>query len=378
MALEIRPVETRKEILAFVDFPIDLYKGCKNYVPTFRMDEIGYFDTRNNPVSEGCDYKGFLAYKDGRLAGRIAALIQPLANQKTGEKSARFTRFDCIDDEEAAAALFGAAEAWAAGRGMEAIHGPLGFNDTDREGIMIFGFDQAGTYVEQYNYDYYPRLVEACGYTKEYDWIEYKIFQAEASMEKVERVALHLMERYKLKKLEIRNKSRFFDEYADQLFDIIDEAYAPLHGTVPLSIKLRRALIGQFKMFLRTDFFIAVADENGRIAGFGFAFPSYTTAMNKSRGRLFPTGIFRLLYATWKPRVADLGLIGVRNEYLDKGVSAFMLKFLIDQMKKFNVDYCESNLLLEDNFRIHNFLKYLKKELHKKRRCYCKTLLPLR
>jgi hypothetical protein len=205
------------------------------------------------------------------------------------------------------------------------------------------------------NYDYYPRLVEAAGFEKEFDWLEYKIFRADASFEKVERVAKLVMARSKLKKLEIKNKNKFFDEYADQLFDIIDEAYAPLRGTVPLSIKLRRSLIGQFKMFLRIDFFIAVADEHGRIAGFGFAFPSYSKAMNKSR-------------------VADLGLIGVRNEYLDKGVSAFMLKFLIDQMNKFKVDYCESNLLLEDNFRIQNFLKYLNKEYHKRRRCYIKRL----
>jgi hypothetical protein len=374
MSVEIRPVRTKKEILIFVDFPINLYRGNTHYVPTFRMDEIGYFDTRNNPVSEGCDYQGFLAYKDGKIAGRIAGIIQPLYNQKTGEKSARFSRFDSIDDTEVALALFRAAEDWAREKGMELIHGPLGFNDTDREGIMVFGFDQMGTYVEQYNYDYYPRLVEAAGFEKEYDWLEYKIFQAEASMEKVERVSKLIMDRYKLKKLEIKNKNKFFDKYADQLFDIIDEAYAPLHGTVPLSIKLRRSLIGQFKMFLRIDFFIAVADEHGRIAGFGFAFPSYSKAMNKSKGRLFPLGIFRLLYATWNPRVADLGLIGVRNEYLDKGVSAFMLKFLVDQMNRFNVDYCESNLLLEDNFRIHNFLKYLKKEYHKRRRCYIKRL----
>jgi hypothetical protein len=239
---------------------------------------------------------------------------------------------------------------------------------------MVFGFDQMGTYVEQYNYDYYPRLAEAAGFEKEYDWLEYKIFQAEASMDKVERVAKLIMDRHKLKKLEIKNKNKFFDEYADQLFDIIDEAYAPLHGTVPLSTKLRRSLIGQFKMFLRIDFFVAVVDEHDRIIGFGFAFPSYSKAMNQSKGRLFPLGIFRLLYATWNPHVADLGLIGVRNEYLDKGVSAFMLKFLVDQMNRFNVDYCESNLLLEDNFRIHNFLKYLKKEYHKRRRCYIKRL----
>jgi hypothetical protein len=374
MGVEVKPVRTKKDIRAFVDFPIKLYRGIKNYVPTFRMDEIGYFDTQNNPVSEGCDYQGFLAYRDGRIAGRIGGIIQPLYNRKTGERCARFSRFDSIDDTEVALALFRAAEDWAKAKGMNLIRGPLGFNDTDREGIMIFGFDQAGTYVEQYNYDYYPRLVEAAGFEKEFDWIEYKIFQAEASFEKVERVARLVMDRYRLKKIEIKNKNKFFDEYADQLFDIIDEAYAPLRGTVPLSIKLRRSLIGQFKMFLRLDFFIAVADEQGRIVGFGFAFPSYTTAMNKSKGRLFPFGIFRLLYATWKPRVADLGLIGVRNEYLDKGVSAFMLKFLIDQMNKFHIAYCESNLLLEDNFRIQNFLKYMKKEYHKRRRCYLKRL----
>jgi GNAT superfamily N-acetyltransferase len=339
------------------------------------MDEINYFDTKNDPVSEGCDYQGFLAYLDGKLAGRIAGIIQPLYNIKTGEKNARFSRFDSIDDERVARALFEAVVNWAKEKGMDTIHGPLGFNDTDREGIMIWGFDQMGTYVEQYNHDYYPHLVEASGFEKEFDWIEYKIFQAESSMEKVDRVAQLVMKRYKLKKLEIKNKNKFFDKYADQLFDIIDEAYEDLRGTVPLSIKLRRSLISQFKMFLRLDFFIAVADENDRIVGFGFAFPSYSTALNKSKGRLLPLGIFRLLYATWRPRVADLGLIGVRNEYLDKGVSAFMLKFLIDQMKRFNVDYCETNLLLEDNYRIQNFLKHMKKEYHKRRRCYIKHLV---
>jgi hypothetical protein len=382
MSIDIKMVGTKNDIREFVDFPEKLYRGNKNYVPPFRMDEIGYFDTKNDPISEGCDYQGFLAYLDGKVAGRVAVIIQPLYNIKTGEKSARFSRFDSIDNTDVALALFRAAENWAKEKGMDTIRGPLGFNDTDREGIMIFGFDQMGTYVEQYNYDYYPRLVEAAGFEKEFDWIEYKIFQAEnsaensaePSLEKVDRVAKLVMERNKLKKLEIKNKNKFFDKYADQLFDIIDEAYADLRGTVPLSIKLRRSLIGQFKMFLRLDFFIAIADEHDRIIGFGFAFPSYSTALNKSKGRLFPLGIFRLLYATWKPRVADLGLIGVRNEYLDKGVSAFMLKFIIDQMNKFNIDYCETNLLLEDNYRIQNFLKYLKKEYHKRRRCYIKNI----
>ncbi len=372
--IEIKEVKTKKDKKMFVDFPTKLYEGCKQYVHPLRMDELNLFSEKNVSY-EDCDTIYFLAYKDGKVVGRIAGIEQRIYNQKVNEKRIRFTRFDAINDVEVAKALFDAVEDWARKKGMDIVHGPLGFNDLDREGMLIEGFDELATFEEQYNYPYYPELLEKCGYQKEVDWLEYKIFPTYGEREKrVEALADKVLKRYNLKIAKGKNKKKFIEKYKQGIFEVIDEAYGDLHGVVPYTDKLRDQIINQFKMFISLDFIVTIVDENDRVVAFGFGIPSLSKAVQKSKGRLTPLGIARLLYSVKHPKILDFALIGIRKQYLNKGLPAIVLNYIMKSLPKFKIEHCETNLNLEYNIPIQNQWKNFDHIQHKRRRCYIKYL----
>lgn len=371
--IEIIEVKTKKEIREFVDFPTKLYKGVKQYVHPLRFDEINNFNPKKNASLEECDVQLFLAKQDGKIVGRIAGIIQRSYNKKVGQTRCRFSRFDAINDIEVAHALFGAVENWAKEQGMNIVHGPLGFNDLDREGMLIEGFDEIATFEEQYNFPYYKDLLEACGYEKETDWLEYKIFPSPLD-ERTDRIADMVLKRYNLRVVQEKSKKKFLKKYGDQLFEVIDQAYAPLHGTVPLSESVRAQILEQFELILSLKFFIAIVDENDRVIAFGFALPSLAKAVNKSKGKMLPAGIFRMLHAIKKPQVVDLALVGIRPEYQGKGVNAIIMRFMANSIKKNHIQFCETNLNLEDNIKIQQQWKLFNHSQHKRRRCFIKKL----
>ena len=371
--IEIIEVKTKKEIREFVDFPTKLYKGVKQYVHPLRFDEINNFNPKKNASLEECDVQLFLAKQDGKIVGRIAGIIQRSYNKKVGQTRCRFSRFDAINDVEVAHALFGAVENWAKEQGMNIVHGPLGFNDLDREGMLIEGFDEIATFEEQYNFPYYKDLLEACGYEKETDWLEYKIFPSPLD-ERTDRIADMVLKRYNLRVVQEKSKKKFLKKYGDQLFEVIDQAYAPLHGTVPLSESVRAQILEQFELILSLKFFIAIVDENDRVIAFGFALPSLAKAVNKSKGKMLPAGIFRMLHAIKKPQVVDLALVGIRPEYQGKGVNAIIMRFMANSIKKNHIQFCETNLNLEDNIKIQQQWKLFNHSQHKRRRCFIKKL----
>lgn len=371
--IEIIEVKTKKEIREFVDFPTKLYKGVKQYVHPLRFDEINNFNPKKNASLEECDVQLFLAKQDGKIVGRIAGIIQRSYNKKVGQTRCRFSRFDAINDVEVARALFGAVENWAREQGMNIVHGPLGFNDLDREGMLIEGFDEVATFEEQYNFPYYKDLLEACGYEKETDWLEYKIFPSPLD-ERTDRIADMVLKRYNLRVVQEKSKKKFLKKYGDQLFEVIDQAYAPLHGTVPLSESVRAQILEQFELILSLKFFIAIVDENDRVIAFGFALPSLAKAVNKSKGKMLPAGIFRMLRAIKKPQIVDLALVGIRPEYQGKGVNAIIMRFMANSIKKNHIQFCETNLNLEDNIKIQQQWKLFNHSQHKRRRCFIKKL----
>ena len=371
--IEIIEVKTKKEIREFVDFPTKLYKGVKQYVHPLRFDEINNFNPKKNASLEECDVQLFLAKQDGKIVGRIAGIIQRSYNKKVGQTRCRFSRFDAINDIEVAHALFGAVENWAKEQGMNIVHGPLGFNDLDREGMLIEGFDEIATFEEQYNFPYYKDLLEACGYEKETDWLEYKIFPSPLD-ERTDRIADMVLKRYNLRVVQEKSKKKFLKKYGDQLFEVIDQAYAPLHGTVPLSESVRAQILEQFELILSLKFFIAIVDDNDRVIAFGFALPSLAKAVNKSKGKMLPAGIFRMLHAIKKPQVVDLALVGIRPEYQGKGVNAIIMRFMANSIKKNHIQFCETNLNLEDNIKIQQQWKLFNHSQHKRRRCFIKKL----
>ncbi|MBO6262710.1 MAG: GNAT family N-acetyltransferase [Clostridia bacterium] len=371
--VEIREVKTRKEIREFIEFPLNLYRDCPYFVPPLYGDEKKLFG-KNYVYCDQAEAVYYNAYRDGEIVGRISGILQKAANKKWAQKRVRFTRFDSIDDEEVSNALFNAVERWAKERGMEEIVGPLGFSDLEREGLLIEGFDQLSTFEEQYNYDYYPKLVEKYGFTKEVDWVERKLRAPEKVDERIPKIAEMMMRRYNLHIGESKNTSDFLKRYGDAFFEILDTTYVDIYGSVPFTPSMKKMLIDNFKLIIDTRYVAVILDENGRVVCFGLCFPSIAKAVQKSGGRLTPAAIVRLLRNIKNPKVIDLGLIGVLPEYARKGISSTLIWAVMKMLKSGNIEYAETNLNLEDNLSIQNQWKIFDAVLHKRRRAYVKKI----
>lgn len=372
--IEIKEVKTKKDIKKFVDFPTKLYRGVKQYVHPLRGDELNLFNENKNVSFEDCDAIYFLAYKDGELAGRICGLVQKRYNEKVNENRVRFTRFDSVNDVEVAKALFEAVENWAKEMGMDIVHWPMGFNDLDREGMLIEGFDEIATFEEQYNFDYYKDLMIACGYAKEVDWLEFNLVIPQKIDDKVLRVSELVKKRYELRLADKNSKSKFIKKYKEGIFKVIDEAYGDLYGVVPYTPKVRDQIIAQFKLFINMDFMSVIVDKDNNVVAFGFAIPSLSEAINACEGRLTPSGLIKLLKAIRKPTQLDLALIAVKPEYQSKGVTALIFTEMLTSFIKRGITNCETNLNLEDNIKIQLLWKDFEHRQHKRRRSWIKHL----
>ncbi len=372
--IEIVEVKNKKDRKKFIDFPTKLYKGVKQYVHPLRMSEFELFNPKKNVSFEDCDVVYYLAYKDGEVVGRIAGILQKLYNKKSNEKRVRFTRFDCINDKEVAKALLSSVENWAKKMGMNIVHGPMGFNDLDREGLLVEGFDEVATFEEAYNFAYYKDLIENCGYQKEVDWVEFNIIMPSEVDEKTSRVADLVKQRYHLKNAEKTSKKAFIKKYAKQIFKLLDDAYGPLYGVVPYTDKLRKQIIDQFKLFISLDYMSLIVDENDEPIAWGFAIPSLSEVINKCEGRLTLKSIFQILKAVKKPSQLDLALIAVKPGWHSKGVPALIMREMIQSFIKHKIKSCETNLNLEDNLHIIQLWKNYEHRQHKRRRAYVKYL----
>lgn len=372
--IEIVEVKNKKDRKKFIDFPTKLYKGVKQYVHPLRMSEFELFNPKKNVSFEDCDVVYYLAYKDGEVVGRIAGILQKLYNKKSNEKRVRFTRFDCINDKEVAKALLSSVENWAKKMGMNIVHGPMGFNDLDREGLLVEGFDEVATFEEAYNFAYYKDLIENCGYQKEVDWVEFNIIMPSEVDEKTSRVADLVKQRYHLKNAEKTSKKAFIKKYAKQIFKLLDDAYGPLYGVVPYTDKLRKQIIDQFKLFISLDYMSLIVDENDEPIAWGFAIPSLSEVINKCEGRLTLKSIFQILKAVKKPSQLDLALIAVKPGWHSKGVPALIMREMVQSFIKHKIKSCETNLNLEDNLHIIQLWKNYEHRQHKRRRAYVKYL----
>lgn len=351
-----------------------MYRNNPCFVPPLYGEEKKIF-RRNSDYSDTCVSEFFLAVRDGKTVGRIQAICQMAANEKNGTRRIRFTRFDSIDDTEVAKALFDAVEAWARARGMDTVCGPLGYSDLEREGLLIEGFDQLSTFEEQYNAPYYARLIEACGYRKEVDWFERKIYLPDNfDPEKSKKLSDYILNRYRLHYANFTDKNEVIRKYADDFIAAVDDSYAALYGTVPFTENMKKSLLKNFDTIIDVRFVRILLDENDRVAAFGVAFPSVGAALAHTDGRLTPRTLLRLLKALRKPRVIDFGLVGVSRDYRHLGIGALALNDIYEMMHGAGIEYAETNLCLEDNLPIHELWKHFRTEHHKTRRSYCKTL----
>lgn len=371
--IEVKEVTSKKMQKEFLNFPNELYSNCHYYVPPLEGDEKQIFSPKYY-YYENSEAVYFNAYKDGKMAGRVSGIIQKQANEKNNEKRARFTRFDCIDDQEVANALFKVVEDWAISKGMDTICGPLGFSDLERLGMLVKGFREYATFEEAYNYEYYPTLVENCGYEKEVDWLEFKIFAPREMDEKMKRLSEIALKRYKLHVPEIKDVGKFIKKYKNQIFDLVDETYADLYGTVPFTQGMIDNIVSQFKLVIKPKNLIVVCDEQDNVVAFGLGMPALGEAVKKSKGKLNLAGVVRLLSAINKPVVCDLALIGIKPEYQNSGIAAILMERMFNQMISMNLEHVETNFCLENNTKIQRIWELFEREQHKTRRAYVKKL----
>lgn len=369
----VRQVKTSRDIREFIEFPLRLYKTCPWFVPPLYGDEKKLLRSGGN--SEIAESVFYLAEKDGKTAGRIHGLIQKQYNQIHGTAQMRFTRFDAIEDEEVAQALFAAVENWGRQRGMHTVCGPLGFSDMDREGLLVEGFEENSTFEEQYNYEYYGRLLEGVGFRKDVDWVESELRMPEKRNEMLRRVAQRTLQMHKLHVASTdMSKRAYIAKYREGFFECLDECYSKLYGTVPITKQAQDEIVDQFMLLINKKYLVFICDEQERVVAFGLCFPSMGDALKKSGGRLTPAALCRLLKAVRKPKTIDLALVAVRPEYQNTGINAVILNDLLDVLEQGEVETCETNLNLETNTAVQAQWKYFSARQHKRRRAYIKEI----
>lgn len=368
--IKVTSLAQRRE---FVKFPLRLYKNCPQFVPPLYGDEMKIFSEKN-AYADTCESVFFLAERNGKTVGRIQGIIQNQSNELHNEKRLRFSRFDCINDTCVAASLFGALEKWGLEKGLDTVCGPLGYSDLEREGLLIEGFDELSTFEEQYNYGYYPSLIEACGYSKEIDWLEFQLKAPKERNEMLSRVAQRALELSKLHVVNSDNMSKkeYIDKYKDGVFECIDLCYRHLYGTVPFTESMKKQLIDQFMLVINKKYLIVICDENERVVSFALCIPAIGKALQKSGGRLTPAAILRVLKAVKSPKTVDLGLVAVLPEYQSAGINAVMLQKMTEYLESGEIEYFETNLNLETNVQVMAQWKYFDSRQHKRRRSYVK------
>lgn len=371
----IKEVKTRKQIRQFINFPLKLYKGNKYFVPCLYCDEKAIFK-KDYLYNEQASHKAFLAYRDNKVVGRVMGIIQHVSNEKWNQKRVRFNRFDCIDDLKVSDALFKTIEQYAKENGMNEIVGPLGFSDMEREGLLIEGFDYLSTFEEQYNYPYYQKLIEHYGFIKEVDWVERRLFPSKEKDPKnrLERIANIVMKKNKFHFAEAKSTNDFLKKYKDDFFTLCDETYKDLYQTVPFSEKIKKSLISSFKLILNNKYFGVILNENNEPVCFGLLFPELGSSLQKSGGRLYPWTLIKLLHSIRHPKIYDLGLIGVKKEYLNTGVASVMIHYMNGYLNNGKTKYMETNLNLEDNNHIISIWSNFDNIQHKRRRSFVKKV----
>ena len=371
MNLNTVEVQTKKDLRAFLKFPYHLYKDSPNWVPPLLRDELEIFDKKRNPALALCKTKQWLAMRDGKIVGRIAGIIHE--KEAINAQLARFGWFDFIDDHEVAKALIDQVETWAKSEGLQGVHGPLGFSDMDPEGMLVEGFDSPGTIATIYNFDYYPKHLEAADYQKAADWIEGRGELPKEPSRRMIRTAEIVEGRFKVKSLKLKTRKQVAAR-GRELFQVLNSAYQDLYAFQSLTEGQINYYIKMYLGFVIPELVSMVVNDKDELVGFAVAMPSMTKAFQKARGQLFPTGIFHLLAATKKEKTVDLYLIGVLPEYQRMGVTALIFRDLIIAFNKRGFTNARTNIILEDNIStLTQFNEYqTSSEMHKRRRCYIK------
>lgn len=373
MSVEIKKVTTKSELKRFIRFNYEFYKDNPYSVPDLYDDMLNTFSPKKNAAFEFCEADYFLALRDGKIVGRVAAIINRRANETWNRKTVRFGWIDFIDDMEVSTALIDTVKQWGKERGMTEIEGPLGFTDMDAEGMLVEGFDQLSTMATIYNYPYYPQHMERLGLSKSADWVEMKIYVPDTIPEKHRRISEIIAKRYNLHIRKLKSKKEVRQSgVAHDIFRLINDAYTPLFGYSRMTERQIDQYVNMYVPVLDLRMVSIVENEQNEIVAVGISMASLSRALQKAKGRLLPFGWYHLLKALmWKrPKVLDLLLVAVRPDYQGKGVNALLFTDLIPVYKELGFEYAESNPELEMNEKVQNQWQYFKTEQHKRRRCF--------
>ena len=376
MAVTIIPVKTRKELKQFIRFNYELYKNNPYSVPDLYEDMLGTLDPKRNPAFDFCEAECFLAMRDGKIVGRVAAIINKHANEKWNINAVRFGWIDFIDDQEVSKALLDTVEQWGRERGMSEIQGPLGFTDLDPEGMLIEGFDRISTMATIYNYPYYPIHMEKLGYEKDTDWIEFLFKVPEKVPEKFERIANMVEKRFGLKVAKFKSNRELERRYGKEIFELINKSYAPLYGFSALDDRQIEQYIKMYLPLVDRRMIALITDKNEKLVGVGITIASLAEALQKAKGRLFPFGWFHIVKALFlkRPTRLDFLIVAIDPEYQGKGVNAIIINEILPNYIKMGFIDIESNPELESNEKVQAQWEIFDKEQHKRRRAYKKNI----
>ena len=376
MSVVIKKVASKSDLKTFIKFPLELYKDCPYYVPNIFTDEMTTLNPDKNPMGKYSKSAKFLAYKDGVLVGRVAAIINEIANRDWNHKEVRFGWIDFVDDKEVSRALIEAVIAFGKEYGMTQISGPLGFTDFDNEGCVVEGFDDISSFALKFNYPYYGEHFEALGFQKANDWLELRIFVPDAVPDKVVRASRMLEERYGLHVRKITKKEIYKENYGQKVFDLINRTYRDLYDFTVLPPEVVDSYIKTYLGLLDPKFITLVENPEGKLVAVALTMPSIARAVKKGRGYMFPLGWWYLLKSMYfkYEEALELLMIAVEPEYRNKGVHALLFNEIIPNLQKGGFKYGESNAEMESNTNVQNIWNAYEKEFKRRRRVYSKEI----
>ena len=377
MSITIKRVESKKDLRTFVKFPLKLYKDCPHFVPNLYLDELTALNPEKNPMGKYCRTAKFLALnEDGKVVGRVAAIINEIANRDWNHQEVRFGWIDFIDDRAVSRALIEAVIAFGRENGMTTISGPLGFTDFDNEGCVVEGFDDISSFALKYNYPYYGEHFEALGFGKINDWLEFRIYAPKEVPEKIVKAAAIVQERYNLHIRKITKREVKKEGYGQKIFDLINRTYCELFDFSILPPEVIDSYVNTYLGLLDLKYVTLVEDAAGKLIAVAISMPSIAHAVQKGRGYLFPLGWWYLVKSMYLKHedALELMLIGVDPEYRNRGVHAILFSELIPHILKGGFKYGESNAEMETNTKVQNLWNNFEREFKRRRRVFSKTI----
>ena len=376
MSINIVPVQTKRQMNQFIDFTLDLYRNSPYYVPELAFDVRATLDPKKNPAFEFCQAQPYLALKDGKVAGRVVALINDRVNEKWEQKIVRFSWIDFIEDYDVCKALLDTVVAWGKERGMTTLQGPMGFTDFDREGALTWGYDRIATMATTYNYPYYIDFYERYGLEKGAEWKEMLVTLPSELPEKFARLTDVVKERYRLRVHFAKSAREIKQHHAKPIFNLLNTCYADLYGFAKLSDRQIDKYVNDYISFADMSLLPLIFNEQNELVGCALMIPSLAKALVKTRGKLFPFGWWHLVKSLYLKHddTVEFLLIAIRPDYQAKGVNSLIVSSLYKVFQEKGYKYAETNCELEDNHKMLNFWNNLPHEVHKRRRAFVKDI----